>query len=151
MARPFRSVEAPGLGLQPQQKHPGKTQPARALIQASMRGRLQNCRWLRKPMTSFRQIEVNRNNALRSTGPKTEAGKRRSRRNAVRHGVTAEIVVVAPEDIENYQALKRLSSRRDDVERELVLRLASLLWRMRRASAIETDLFQIQAEILSDR
>jgi hypothetical protein len=32
------------------------------------------------------------------------------------------------------------------VERELVLRLASLLWRMRRASAIETDLFQIQAE-----
>jgi hypothetical protein len=29
--------------------------------------------------------------------------------------------------------------------------LHSLLWRMRRASAIETDLFQIQAEILSDR
>ena len=57
-------------------------------------------------MTSFRQIEVNRNNALRSTGPKTEAGKRRSRRNAVRHGVTAEIVVVAPEDIENYQAFE---------------------------------------------
>ena len=32
-----------------------------------------------------------------------------------------------------------------------MLRLASLLWRMRRASPIETDLFQIQAEILSDR
>ena len=31
-----------------------------------------------------------------------------------------------------------------------MLRLASLLWRMRRASPIETDLFQIQAEILSD-
>ena len=37
------------------------------------------------------------------------------------------------------------------MERELVLRLASLLRRMRRASAIETDLFQIQAKILSDR
>jgi hypothetical protein len=37
------------------------------------------------------------------------------------------------------------------VERERVLRLASLLWRMRRATAVETDLFQIQAEILSDR
>jgi len=37
------------------------------------------------------------------------------------------------------------------VERELVLRLASLLWRIRRSSAIETDLPQIQAEILSDR
>src|ERR1700749_1464737 len=37
------------------------------------------------------------------------------------------------------------------VERELVLRLASLLWRLRRVIAIETDLFQIQAEILRDR
>ena len=33
------------------------------------------------------------------------------------------------------------------VKRELVLRLASLLWRLRRVIAIETDLFQIQAEI----
>ena len=33
-------------------------------------------------MTSFRQIEANRRNALRSTGPITEEGKRRSRRNA---------------------------------------------------------------------
>jgi hypothetical protein len=37
------------------------------------------------------------------------------------------------------------------VERELVLRLASLLWRLRRIIAIETDLLQIQAEILRDR
>lgn len=39
---------------------------------------------------------------------------------------------------------------RTAVKRELVPRLASLLWRMRRATAIETDLLQIQAEILSD-
>ena len=32
-----------------------------------------------------------------------------------------------------------------------MLRLASLLWRIRRATAIETDLLQIQAEILEDR
>jgi hypothetical protein len=36
-------------------------------------------------------------------------------------------------------------------ERELVLRLASLLWRLRRTTAIETDLLRIQAEILRDR
>jgi hypothetical protein len=35
------------------------------------------------------------------------------------------------------------------VARELVLRLASLLWRLRRATAIETDLFEIQAEALA--
>jgi hypothetical protein len=106
-------------------------------------------------MTSFRQIEANRGNALRSTGPKTEAGKQRSRRNAVRHGLTAETVVVALEDIEDYQAFEAAIiadyDARTAVERELVLRLASLLWRMRRATAIETDLLQIQAEILSDR
>jgi hypothetical protein len=105
-------------------------------------------------MTSFRQIRANRRNALTSTGPKTEAGKRRSRRNAVRHGLTAE-TVIALEDIEDYQAFEAAVAvdyeAQTAVQRELVLRLASLLWRMRRATAIETDLLQIQAEILSDR
>ena len=36
------------------------------------------------------------------------------------------------------------------VERELVLRLASLLWRLRRATTIETGLFEIQADHLSN-
>src|SRR5712691_4903327 len=106
-------------------------------------------------MTSFRQFEANRGNALRSTGPKTEAGKRRSRRNAVRHGLTAEAVVVALEDIKDYQAFEAAIvadyDARTVVERELVLRLASLLWRIRRATAIETDLLAIQAEILRER
>ena len=57
-------------------------------------------------MTWFRQIEANRRNALSSTGPKTENGKRRSRHNAVRHGLTAETVVVALEDIQDYQAFE---------------------------------------------
>jgi hypothetical protein len=35
------------------------------------------------------------------------------------------------------------------VERELVLRLASLLWRLRRATTIETALFEIQADHLN--
>jgi hypothetical protein len=73
---------------------------------------------------------------------------------AVRHGLTAETVVVALEDIEDYQAFEAAVitdyDARTAVERELVLRLASLLWRMRRATAIETDLLAIQAEILSD-
>jgi hypothetical protein len=41
-------------------------------------------------MTTYRQIEANRRNALKSTGPKTETGKKTSRCNAVRHGLTAE-------------------------------------------------------------
>ena len=38
-------------------------------------------------MTSNRQIEANRGNAKRSSGPRTEAGKKRSSRNSLRHGL----------------------------------------------------------------
>ena len=106
-------------------------------------------------MTSIRQIEANRRNAIRSTGPKTEDGKIRSRRNAIRHGLSAETVIEIAEDLEDYRGFEASVVADYDpitaVERELVLRLASLLWRLRRASAIETDLFRIQAEILRER
>jgi hypothetical protein len=57
-------------------------------------------------MTSMRQIEANRRNALRSTGPTTEEGKRRSRRNALRHGLSAETVVEIVEDINDYRCFE---------------------------------------------
>src|SRR5262252_2640980 len=100
-------------------------------------------------MTSFRQIEANRRNANKSTGPTTEEGKKRSRCNAVRHGLTAETVIGTLEDAEDYQAFEAAIiadyDAQSTVERELVLRLASLLWRLRRATSIETGLFGIQA------
>lgn len=106
-------------------------------------------------MTSFRQLEANRRNAIRSTGPRTEEGKRQTRHNAVRHGLCAETVIEIVEDIEDYRAFEAAVIADYDaqtaVERELVLRLASLLWRLRRATAIETDLLRIQAEILRER
>src|SRR5262249_29631897 len=100
-------------------------------------------------MTSYRQIEANRRNAFKSTGPRTEAGKQASRCNAVRHGLTAETVIGPLEDAEDYKAFEAAITADYDaqsaVERELVLRLASLLWRLRRALTIETGLFEIQA------
>jgi hypothetical protein len=104
-------------------------------------------------MTSFRQIEANRRNACQSTGPITEEGKQRSRCNAVRHGLTAETVIGELEDAEDYKAFEAAIIADYDVqsavERELVLRLASLLWRLRRATTMETGLFEIQADQLS--
>jgi hypothetical protein len=82
-------------------------------------------------MTSFRQIEANRRNSAKSTGPQTEEGKQRSRCNAIRHGLTAETVIGALEDAEDYRAFEAAITADYDaqsaVERELVLRLASLL------------------------
>ena len=103
-------------------------------------------------MTTSRQIEANRRNARHSTGPRTDEGKLRSRRNAVRHGLTAETVISALEDADDYRAFEAAVIADYDaqsaVERELVLRLASLLWRIRRATTVETGLFEIQARRL---
>ena len=97
-------------------------------------------------MTSLRQIESNRRNAQKSTGPKTDDGKARASRSAVRHGLTAETVIKLLEDPDDYRAFEQAVTADYDaetaVERELVLRLASLLWRLRRATAIETGLLQ---------
>jgi hypothetical protein len=81
-------------------------------------------------MTSFKQIEANRRNSLKSTGPKTETGKQTARCNAVRHGLTAETVIGALEDIEDYKAFEAAITADYDaqsaVERELVLRFPTL-------------------------
>jgi hypothetical protein len=100
-------------------------------------------------MSSLKQIAANRRNALKSTGPVTPEGKERSRCNAVRHGLTAETVIAALEDAEDYQAFDAAVTADYDaetaIERELVLRLASVLWRLRRATGIETSLFESAA------
>jgi hypothetical protein len=63
-------------------------------------------------------------------------------------------VIGALEDAEDYKAFEAAITADYDaqsaVERELVLRLASLLWRLRRATTMEVGLFEIQAEHLSD-
>ena len=105
-------------------------------------------------MTSLKQIEANRRNALKSTGPRSEEGKQRSSRNALRHGLTAETVIEPLEDPEDYKLFEEAIAAEYDgesaVERELVLRLASLLWRLRRASSIETTLWALASEITPD-
>ena len=101
-------------------------------------------------MSSLKQIEANRGNALKSTGPTTQEGKERSRCNAVRHGLTAETIIAGLEDAEDYQAFEAAVIADYDaqtaVERELVLRLASVLWRLRRAIGIESGIFESVAE-----
>ena len=85
---------------------------------------------------------------------KADAHRSSFRCNAVRHGLTAETVIGALEDAEDYKAFEAAIIADYDaqsaVERELVLRLASLLWRLRRATTMETGLFEIQADYLRE-
>ena len=81
--------------------------------------------------------------------------RRRSRRRAWRDGLADQTVVKVVEDVRSYRAFERALigsvDPRSVLELALVHRLASLLWRLRRASAIETGLFEIQGELLLAR
>jgi len=81
--------------------------------------------------------------------------RRRSRRRAWRDGLADQTVVQSLEGIRSYRAFERALigsvDPRSALELALAHRLASLLWRLRRACAIETGLFEIQGELLSAR
>jgi hypothetical protein len=81
--------------------------------------------------------------------------RRRSRRHAWRDGLADQTVVKALERVRAYRAFERALvgsvDPRSVIELALAHRLASLLWRLRRASAIETGLFEMQGELLSAR
>jgi hypothetical protein len=106
-------------------------------------------------MASDRQIAANRLNAQKSTGPRTSDGKRRSRQNALRHGLTAQTVIDTLEDADEYRAFEADilagCSPRSSVEHALASRLASLLWRLRRATAIEGGLFEAEVRSLREQ
>ena len=78
--------------------------------------------------------------------------KRRRSRRSWRDGLAAQTVVRNLEDVRAYRAFERALVGSVDpgtvIELALIHRLASLLWRLRRASAIETGLFEIQGELL---
>jgi hypothetical protein len=89
------------------------------------------------------------------TGIDPSSKRRRSRRRAWRDGLADQTVVRNLEDIRSYRAFERALigsiDPRSVIELALVHRLASLLWRLRRASAIETGLFEIRGEVLLAR
>lgn len=73
----------------------------------------------------------------------------------MRHGLTAETVIQSLEEAEDYKAFELSVTAdfdaRTAVEGELILRLAGLLWRLRRATAIETGLLQIHCNSQSPK
>ena len=81
--------------------------------------------------------------------------RRRSRRRAWLEGLADQTVIQVLEDVRSYRAFERTLvgsvDPRSVIELALVHRLASLLWRLRRACAIETGLFEMQGELLSAR
>ena len=97
-------------------------------------------------MTSTKQISANQKNALKSTGPATEAGKAVVSKNAVKHGVFVEDLIITSgdgkENGEDYrQLLQNLVENLNpsgQMESLLVEKIAVDFWRLRRVLRFET-------------
>jgi hypothetical protein len=97
-------------------------------------------------MTTEKQIEANRRNALKSTGPKSDQAKTRTRMNSLRHGLTAEQAVLPHEDPHDYDEIRSgmldAHAPRDSAELSLVEELANAYWRLLRLHRVENQYWE---------
>ena len=97
-------------------------------------------------MATLNQIEANRRNALKSTGPRTPQGKAAVSMNSLRHGLRARTVVLPGEDRQEFQRLC------DDLEAEwqpqsrteqfYVEQMAVSQWKLTRMEVGEANIYQ---------
>ena len=106
-------------------------------------------------MTMWRATDSAEEDISDLPGIDPQRKRRRSGRRAWRDGLADQTVVKNFEDVRSYRAFERVLigtvDPRSVLELELAHRLASLLWRLRRAGAIETGLFELQGEFLLAR
>ena len=91
--------------------------------------------------TPLTRAEVNRQNALHSTGPRTPEGKLASSRNAFQHGLYSKQLVLPGQDPAELDALRQDLRREhqpaNTTEEILVNELAEHYWRLRRMRKME--------------
>jgi len=111
-----------------------------------------------KPEVTERKRKANRENAQKSTGPKTRAGKEKSRMNAVKHGILCdELIILRGEGKEDLAAFEQLLAglRKHykpvgTLEDLLVQKMVGYLWRERRAQRHEGGAIQRELEYRRD-
>jgi len=91
------------------------------------------------------QLEANRRNAQKSTGPKTEAGKANARFNARRHGLTGQFYCMSAQDQDAYQTFEtNLLTDLKPVghyENQIAVSIIQDHWRINRSRATEFNLY----------
>ena len=96
-------------------------------------------------MPSQSKSQSARSNGAKSHGPTSEAGRRRSSQNALKHGFSAETIVLPTEDSAEFNQLLAAYTNQflpnGPVELDLVHQMVAAKWRLRRLSTIETQLF----------
>jgi len=107
-----------------------------------------------KKSVSERKRQANRENARKSTGPKSRAGKDKAKMNAVKHGILCDELIIRSgegrEDLTTFEQL--LAGLREDyrpvgtLQAILVEQMAGYLWKQRRAQRHENGAIQRQIE-----
>jgi hypothetical protein len=94
-----------------------------------------------------KQIEANRRNSKKSTGPRTKSGKIRSSLNGWRHGLTGQVLTMADEDREAFEKFAREYRLAlfpvGPIELQIAQSIAEDEWRLSRARAIENNVIAL--------
>ena len=97
---------------------------------------------------------INKANAQHSTGPRTAAGKQRSSLNAMRHGLTGQVIVLPTEDLAAYQRHSQSYVNeyqpKGVTESHLVQSLLDTAWLFDRATAIDMNLHTLGITEMED-
>src|SRR5262245_63016585 len=95
-----------------------------------------------KKTPSDARLRANRDNAKKSTGPRTESGKHRSSQNALKHGLSSTDITPRGEDLDAFPAILEslLESFNPSSAAEVstIKRMASLQVRLDRCARMET-------------
>jgi hypothetical protein len=98
-------------------------------------------------MASQKQIDANRLNAQKSTGPRTASGKARSRLNALRDALTGQITTLSDKDRPLFERLKAELvagfNPKNPMERKLAEAIAWDTWRLDHLRAIEMNIYAL--------
>ncbi|MBN2127986.1 MAG: hypothetical protein JW741_00750 [Sedimentisphaerales bacterium] len=106
-------------------------------------------------MATEAQVQANRLNARKSTGPRSDEGKAVASQNALKHGLLAQKAVIAGEDVGEFEFYRDelLGELSPDgaMESMLAERVVSLSWRLRRAERAQNEAFDtLLARVASD-
>ena len=105
-------------------------------------------------MSSERRIESSRANGKKSHGPVTPEGKQRASSNSLKHGLTAETLVLSNEKRDEFDRIllgnEAEFTPETETETHLVRELSAAQWRQYRCWAIETTKFDTQMDIMED-
>jgi len=97
-------------------------------------------------MSTQKQINANRQNAQKSTGPKTDQGKAAVSQNAVKHGLFAESVIKGENEADYEAFFTKMYAELAPVgvvEAVLAERAVSLVWRLKRAERIQNQAIDV--------